>query len=81
MGSSQPLVLGGHVHQFSKLNENAIWCKCGEIRTAPAAHVCYSWCNHYHWYTAPQPTVPPYVYPNWTISSSPDVASVTVWNG
>lgn len=66
-----------HEHKFEKLAEGSIWCRCGEIRTAPAVPSCgcHSQCVHW-WYGYPYA---PVVSPTWTVSSGG--FGTASWNG
>ena len=60
-----------HEHKFQRLSDEAIFCGCGEIRTAtpPPIHSCG--CSHWHVYPYVPPTVYPYTptYPTWIVTS------------
>ena len=69
--------MASHVHKFEKLNDRAIYCACGEIRTEPPQG--YAPCSypHYHWwYTGPDWTVR---NPYWVTNGTNVTADLIDW--
>ena len=45
--------MASHIHKFEKLNDRAIYCACGEIRTEPPQGYAPCPHPHYHWWYTP----------------------------